>query len=138
MGVLTEAPVAPSVVPTGLAAERERAALISKSVTGRLSASEEARLTAIYEARVASDDRGAADQASEELAAHRRALGGAAAEPAGARKAPGGEYERLISKSVSGGATAADEARLVQLAGERAVAEGQISQDGLQEETENG
>jgi hypothetical protein len=136
-GAAEEAAVAPSAVPVGAAAEAERARLISKSATGRLSAAEEARLTAIYEARVASDDRAAAGQAGEELAAHRKALGGAP-EPRGAPKPRGGEYERLIDKSVQAPLSADESARLTGLAGERAVESGQMTSDQLAEESENG
>jgi hypothetical protein len=105
-------------------AEGELAALRTKSVSGTLTKAEDARLTKLYEARIAREDTGAV----EELAAHRKALGIPAK--------PAGEFERLIGKSVGGALTPAEDSRLNQLSGERAIEQGLVTQDDLDAEQE--
>jgi hypothetical protein len=105
-------------------AEAEIKSLVGKSVSGRLSAAEDARLTKLYEARIAREDTGAA----AEIAAHAKSLG--------MRDRPAGEFERLIGKSVGGKLSPAENDRLDQLSGARAVEQGLVTQDDLDAETE--
>jgi hypothetical protein len=62
------------------------------------------------------------------LAAHRKALGIPAK--------PAGEFERLIGKSVGAALTPAEDSRLNQLSGERAIEQGLVTQDDLDAEQE--
>jgi len=113
-------------LPVGAAAESEWKSLIAKSAVGRISQAEETRLTRLAEARVAAGDRATA----AELAAHAKALGMPAR--------PAGEFQSLIDKSIDDQLSESETARMTQLAGQRAVEQGQITSDQLQEESENG
>jgi hypothetical protein len=122
-GIAEPAPAEVPLPTNAGKAESELAALRSKSVAGTLTKAEDQRLTQLYEARIAREDTGAA----EELAAHRKALGMPAK--------PAGEFERLIGKSVGGKLSPAENDRLNQLSGERAVQQGLVTQDDLDAET---
>jgi hypothetical protein len=123
-GIVEPAPAEVPLPTNASKAESELADLRRKSVTKGLSKAEDARLAALYEARVARDG----DAASEEMAAHAKALG--------MRDRPAGEYGSLIEKSVTGKLTPDEDARLTEMSGARAVAQGLVTQDDLDAETE--
>ena len=122
---IAEAPRTEAPIPGDVGkAEAEIKALRGKSIDGTLTKAEDARLTQLYEARVAREDSGAA----AEIAAHAKALG--------LRDRPAGEYHSLIDKSLAGKLSPAENDRLNQLSGERAIEQGLVTQDDLDAEQE--
>jgi hypothetical protein len=121
-GIAEPAPAEVPIPGDAGKAEAEIKALRGKSIDGTLSRAEDARLTKLYEARIAREDSGAA----AELAAHRKALG-IPAKP--------DQYRSLIDKSLNGKLTPEEDARLTEMSGDRAVAQGLITQDDLDAET---
>jgi hypothetical protein len=127
-----EAPAEPIPAAAGGKLESEIASLRSKSVGGTISNAESIRLDQLYAARIAAEEAGAMpelhqDATAEERASHRKALG--------LRPDPGDEYRQLIGKSLDRTITVAENARLNQLSGEKAVQSGAITAEDLAAET---
>ena len=87
--------------------ESEREALIKKSVSGKLTAAEEARLQELYEAR----------------------LSNTAPPPPSVRTTSETDYQKLIKKSIGNGLSAAENERLHELAESRTEAPASSQQE---------
>ena len=134
-GIPDAPPPADVPIPSEAGArETEMAALRAKSINNTITKAESDRLDALYAARIAAEESGA----SEELAAHKKALG----IPATARTGDGrfrpasDEYRALIDKSLRGGLSPAEDARLTEMSGQRAAEQGLVSQADLAAEQE--
>ena len=105
-----QAPAANPLPSAPSAVEAEIKELLHKSVAGKLSAAEDARLDQLYAARVGRDEAGLS---------HRET----ATAPAPS------EFDRLIQKSVSGRLSSVEDARLNELSQARAAEQGLVEQD---------
>ena len=115
---LPQAAAAP-IPSTADGVEQEIRSLLDKSARGHLTPAEDARLTSLYETKAGREDE--AERAAE-------------ARPQ--RPKQPGEYDALIAKSIKGELSPAEDARLNQLSGERAVASGLISREDMEAEAE--